>query len=70
MAGKEKPLTSQTSACLANTNENTGIVSLELAKGISSHTITKRALIQMPGIEAQLSRRLGSNEDCGFRMKA
>lgn len=36
---------------------------------ISSHTVTKTALIQKPGIVAQLPREFGFNEDNGFRMK-
>lgn len=36
---------------------------------ISSHTVTKTALIQMPGAVAQLPREFGFNEDDGFRMK-
>lgn len=42
---QEKPLTSGTPVCLANTNKNTCIISLELAKSISSHLVTKRTLI-------------------------
>lgn len=38
-------------------------------KMISSHTVTKTALIQMPGVVAQLPREFGFNEDNGFRMK-
>lgn len=36
---------------------------------ISSHTVTKTALIQMPGAVAQLPREFGFNEDDGFRVK-
>lgn len=40
-------------------------------RGDSQVTQLQRELsIQMPGIQAQLPRRLGFNEDCGFRMKA
>lgn len=38
-------------------------------KMISSHTVTKTALIQMPGVVAQLPIEFGFNEDNGFRMK-
>lgn len=67
--GKEKPFRAQTSASLANTNKNTCIVSRALAKWIMSHTVTKRALIQMPGRQTRLSRNLSSNEDCSLRME-
>lgn len=37
---------------------------------ISSHTVTKSALIQMPGAYPQLPGEFGFNEDSSLRMKA
>lgn len=65
---QEKPLTSWTPVSLANTNKNTCIASLDLAKSILSHLVTKRTLIWCWPQKLSCPE-VHVNEDCGIEWK-